>query len=55
MATPPTSTSAITPVPTAKTLDYYQYLTEHVIAGTRGARFTSARLLMLKERASLLI
>lgn len=43
------------PPPAAKTIEYYQYLTEHVIAGTRGARFTAARLLMLKERASLLI
>jgi hypothetical protein len=41
--------------PTAKTLDYYHYLTENVIAGTRGSRFTAARLLILKERASLLI
>ncbi|WP_203226157.1 SLATT domain-containing protein [Rhizobium gallicum] len=42
-------------MPTTKTLEYYQYLTDHVIAGTRGARFTAARLLILKERASLLI
>ncbi|QND38213.1 SLATT domain-containing protein [Rhizobium leguminosarum bv. viciae] len=41
--------------PTSKTLDYYQYLAEKIIPGTRGARFTAARLLILKERASLLI
>lgn len=40
---------------TVSTIDYYKYLTDNVIAGTRGARFTAARLLVLKERASLLI
>lgn len=43
-----------TPVPT-KTIGYYQYLSERVMAGTRGARFTAARLLIFKERASLVI
>ncbi|WP_139015103.1 SLATT domain-containing protein [Pseudorhizobium pelagicum] len=42
------------PVPT-KTIGYYQYLSERVMAGTRGARFTAARLLIFKERASLVI
>ncbi|HEV7246170.1 MAG TPA: SLATT domain-containing protein [Shinella sp.] len=41
--------------PAAKTLDYYRYLAENVMAGTRGARFTAARLLVLKERVSLVI
>lgn len=43
------------PESSPKTLEYYKYLTEQVMSGTRGARFTAARLLMLKERASLLI
>jgi len=38
-----------------KTLDYYKYLAENVMVGTRGARFTAARLLILKERLSLVI
>jgi hypothetical protein len=43
------------PEPAEKTLDYYKYLAENVMAGTRGARFTAARLLILKERLSLVI
>jgi hypothetical protein len=38
-----------------KTIEYYKYIAEVVIPGTRGARFTAARLLVLKERASLFI
>ncbi|WP_027992456.1 SLATT domain-containing protein [Sinorhizobium meliloti] len=41
--------------PPEKTLGYYKYLAENVMAGTRGARFTAARLLVLKERVSLVI
>lgn len=43
------------PEPAEKTLDYYKYLAENVMAGTRGARFTAARLLVLKGRVSLVI
>lgn len=39
----------------ARALEYYKYITENVIARTRGARFTAARLLVLKERTSLMI
>lgn len=39
----------------ARTIAYYKYVTGVVIPGTRGARFTAARLLVLKERASLFI
>jgi hypothetical protein len=54
--TPNTSDASTNPTaPTAKTLEYYRYLAENVMAGTRGARFTAARLLILKERASLVI
>ncbi len=49
-----TQDTSPTPVPT-KTIGYYQYLSERVMAGTRGARFTAARLLIFKERASLVI
>ncbi|MGV1904883.1 SLATT domain-containing protein [Agrobacterium cavarae] len=55
MSTPPSIGSTFTPPPTPGTLGYYDYLAKHVIMGTRGARFTAARLLLLKERASLLI
>lgn len=43
------------PEPTEKTLGYYNYLAENIMAGTRGARFTAARLLIIKERVSLII
>ncbi|MBB4231023.1 SLATT domain-containing protein [Rhizobium mongolense] len=55
MTTTPTSMPTTSPNTPPKTLEYYQYLTDRVIAGTRGARFTAARLLVLKERASLFI
>lgn len=41
--------------PTEETLGYYRYLAESVMQSTRGARFTAARLLILKERVSLAI
>ncbi|TAZ51017.1 SLATT domain-containing protein [Rhizobium ruizarguesonis] len=55
MTTNQTNTAVNASEPTEKTLDYYKYLAENVMAGTRGARFTAARLLVLKERASLVI
>lgn len=51
----PATTPQTAPNPSPETVEYYKYLTENVIAGTRGARFTAARLLVLKERASLFI
>lgn len=55
MTSEPIETSEKPTAPTVKTLEYYRYLAENVISGTRGARFTAARLLILKERASLVI
>jgi hypothetical protein len=50
-----TNTAENASKPSDKTLDYYKYLAENVMQTTRGARFTAARLLVLKERVSLVI
>jgi len=49
------NTTVNAPEPSEKSLEYYKYLAENVMSGTRAARFTAARLLVLKERVSLVI